>query len=142
MGYVSIETRKATVTKLHPFWTAQGQGLDIYLEAKSNDCTVYLQVVVYDEQADIAMQILHVEDSVNVAGVLRFKKYTMEDGQPGYSMFINKPTLFDKCVCGGRIEQIVPFRAPYQPEQHAATAAAVPSHAETADQDDESELPF
>ena len=78
MGYVNIETRKATETKLHPFRTAQGHGVDIYLEAKSDDCTVYLQVVVYDEQADVAMQILHVEDSVNVAGILKFKKYTMK----------------------------------------------------------------
>lgn len=142
MGYVNIDTRKATVTKLHPFRTAKGHGVDIYLEAKSDDCTVYLQVVVYDEQADTAMQILHVEDSVNVAGVLKFKKYAMKDGQPGYSMIVDKPTLFDKCTFGGRIEQIVPFQPTYQPAYHVTPAVAAPSCAETAEQDDESELPF
>ncbi len=142
MGYVNIDTRKATVTKLHPFRTAKGHGADIYLEAKSDDCTVYLQVVVYDEQADIAMQKLHVEDSVNVAGILKFKKYAMKDGQSGYSMIIEKPTLFDKCIFGGRIEQIVPFQTTSQPAQHGTTTVAAPSYAETAEQDDESELPF
>lgn len=142
MGYVNIDTRKATVTKIHPFRTAKGHGVDIYLEAKSDDCTVYLQVVVYDEQADTAMQILHVEDTVNVAGVLKFKKYAMKDGQFGYSMIIDKPTLFDKCVFGGRIEQIVPFQPTYKSEQHTPPAAAVPAHAETADHDDEFEFPF
>jgi single-stranded DNA-binding protein len=142
MGSVKIDTKKATVIKLHPFRTAQGYGADVFIEAKSDISTAYLQIVVYDEQAETAMRILHVDDVVDVSGELKLKKYARKDGSSGFSVIIEKPALFDRIDPCGRIEQIVPFQPTYQPSTHAAAAVAAPSCAETAEQDDEYEFPF
>ena len=139
MGYAKIETKKATVTALHPFKTSQGYGTDVYIEARSDISTVYLQVVVYDDQAETAMRTLHVGDAVDVSGVLKHKRFAMKDGNTGFSMIIEKPTLFDKIKPDGRIEQIVPYQPVYQAsiEQETATSA---SDAYTSAEEDE--LPF
>ena len=139
MSSVKIETKNATVIKLHPFRTSQGYGTDVFIEAKSDISTTYLQVVVYDEQAETAMRILHVDDVVDVSGELKSKKFVMKDGSNGFSIIVEKPTLFDKIKPDGRIEQIVPYQPVYQAsiEQETATSA---SDAYTSAEEDE--LPF
>ncbi len=139
MGYAKIETKKATVTALHPFKTSQGYGTDVYIEARSDISTVYLQVVVYDDQAETAMRILHVGDAVDVSGVLKHKRFAMKDGNTGFSMIIEKPTLFDKIKSDGRIEQIVPYQhvnqACFEPETTMQARGTYPLL-------NEDELPF
>lgn len=152
MAIVNINTKEATVTKIHPFRTAQGYGADVFMAAQSDAGTVYLEVSVYDEQADAVTRELHTGDAVDVTGVLTFKSYPRKDGGSGYSMMVRKPALLVKHMPDGRTMQLVPcmpaaccagFGAA-EPAcavpANAVPANAVPARAPVAPDDDD--LPF
>lgn len=66
------------------------------IEAQSSNGTVYLQVVVYDEEARNDCRVIHEGDTVKVTGVLSVKPYQKKDGTVGTAVTIERPTLFVK----------------------------------------------
>ena len=91
MSEVNVNIDKAEVTQIREFCSSKGYGIDIYVTAKSSDCTVYLQIVLYDERARKGYNIVHVGDILTVKGILKVKNYPKNDGTTGWSLTIENP---------------------------------------------------
>ena len=91
MPRVEVNTKKATVTKVCPFQTRMGPGVNFYVEAKSDIGTVYLQVVLYDERARKALLDIHKDNLLDISGSLKYQMYQKKDGTTGYSLVIENP---------------------------------------------------
>ena len=98
MSTVDININEAKVTAINEFTSRMGYGLDVFIEAKSSYCTVYLQVVIYDDEARKTHSSICEGDYVRVTGMLKEKTYTKKDGSAGYSLIIEKPVVFSKIV--------------------------------------------
>ncbi len=104
MATVDVNINEAAVTAVHEFKSYMGYGVDFYIETQSSDCTLYLQVVVYDEEARKKHSYIHEGDYIKVTGALKDKPYQKKDGTAGHSLLIEKPVIFDKIV-GRNCEQ-------------------------------------
>ena len=98
MSTVNVNINEAAVTAVKKFTTFKGVGADFYIEARSNDCTVYLQVVLYDTEATRALSSICEGDVVTVTGVLKDKPYNKRDGTAGHSLLIERPVVFMKLI--------------------------------------------
>ncbi len=94
MSKVNVSIDEAAVTRITEFHSHQGYGLDIFIEAKSSTCTVYLQVVLYDDRARDAFNRIHVGDSLKISGPLKVKNYVKSDGTDGWSLVLENPEPF------------------------------------------------
>ena len=100
MSSVNININEAAVTAVREFNSFKGYGLDIFIEAQSSDCTLYLQVTLYDNEARRNSPYVRVGDHVKVAGTLKYKPYTKKDGTAGHSLLIERPVTFTKTGSG------------------------------------------
>lgn len=143
MSQVNVNIDKATVTAIHRFRSFRGEGIDFYVEAKSSNCTVYLQIVLYDGDARSALvNSIHEGDNVRVTGDLKVKSYLKLDGTPACSLIIERPVVFTKIVTGNSGQQYQHFQTDYR-EDHAETAGRTSNmKLEKDDVPDESEFPF
>lgn len=96
MGTVDVNINEAAVTAVHEFRSFKGYGVDFFIEVRSSNCTVYLQVVLYDEDARRNRNFILEGDNVKVAGTLKVKTYRKKDGSEGHSLIIERPVLFAK----------------------------------------------
>ena len=134
MGTVDVNINEAAVTAVHEFGSYKGWGIDFFIKVQSSDCTVYLQVVLYDEEARRKSSYIHEGDFVRVVGILKDKPYQKKDGTAGHSLLIERPIVFDKIV--GRNSN--PQKLHYS-EQNGLSGS-VSALAETAESEKKQEL--
>lgn len=136
MSQVEVNINEAKVTAVNAFKSRMGDGIDVYIEAKSSYCTIYLQVVLYDDEARKTNSSIREGDYVRAAGMLKEKTYTKKDGTVGYSLIIEKPTLFSKIVsenCSQQVPHQTSSNVVSPSECDELTTDAVPESAITAD---------
>lgn len=139
MSNVNINIKEAAVTAVNRFTTFKGIGADFYIEARSSNCTVYLQVVLYDTEATRALSSICIGDCVTVAGDLKDKPYPKKDGTEGHSLLVERPSLFRK-IAGGNSEQQLPQQAndhSASAEYHGEMMNAVTANAESRNKSEE-----
>ena len=123
MSQVDININAAAVTAIHRFSSRKGEGADFFISAQSSNCTVYLQVTLYDDEARRNCNYIHEGDMVRVTGVLKMKTYIKADGTAGYSLVIERPISFSKIVgCNSNLQSL----------QQTYNNSAVPASAVTA----------
>ncbi len=89
MSQVNVSIEEVEVMNIHEFCSSKGYGLDINVAAKSDTCTVYLQIVLYDSRARDAYNRIHACDILQkVTGVLKLKSYVKSDHTAGSSYMI------------------------------------------------------
>ena len=96
MENVKLYINEAAVTAVHEFNSYKGYGVDFFIAARSNYSTLYLQVVLYDNEARRYSNIIHKGDNIMVEGSLKVKPYSKSDDTAGYSLVIEKPVVFRK----------------------------------------------
>ncbi len=106
MSQVNVTIEEAAVTAVHEFNSFKGYGADFYVEAQSSNSTVYLQVVVYDDEARSYCRYIHEGDYVRITGDLKTKPYRKKDGTEGLSLIIERPVVFSKIVSGNSKPQL------------------------------------
>lgn len=133
MSEVNVNINSAAVTAIHEFNSFMGYGVDFYIEARSSIGTVYLQVVVYDNEARSYCRYIHEGDYVRVTGDLKTDKYKKKDGTEGISLIIERPVSFSKIVGSDSESQLL-----QQTKEYIET---VSSEEQSQDINDE-DLPF
>lgn len=108
MSEVNVNINKAAVTAVHEFNSFKGYGVDFFIEVKSSNGTVYLQVVLYDDIACSFSGNIRVGDHVRVTGDLKVKPYEKKDGTAGTALIIERPVSFSKVVSGYSEPQLPP----------------------------------
>lgn len=98
MSNVLVDIQSATVTSIREFNTYKGYGVDFYIKAQGTECTVYLQVVLFDREARNQFSFFNEGDTVRVAGILKDRPYLKKDGTPGHSLIIENPGVFHKII--------------------------------------------
>ena len=143
MSKVNVNIDEAIVTAVHKFRSSKGEGIDFYVEAKSSNCTVYLQIVLYDEEARSRMvNSIQKGDSVRVTGQLKLKSYQKSDATAGCSLVIERPEVFS-IIAGRKNEQQFQHAIPnYSEEQTEHESRSANNILKAEDTLDESELPF
>lgn len=149
MSHVDVNIKEARVTALNAFKSSMGDGLDVFIEAKCSYCTVYLQVVLYDDEACRMRSSICEGDYVRVTGILKEKTYTKKDGTAGYALIIERPTVFAKKAgsdCSPQVMQkpSTDTTSPSEkPEQatNAETASAVTADEVEQDKNDNPDIP-
>lgn len=96
MSNINVSIIEAVVTAVHEFNCLKGYGVDYFVEVQSSNSTVYLQIVVYDNDARSYCQYIHEGDSINVTGDLKVKVYKKKDGTDGIALIIERPVSFSK----------------------------------------------
>ena len=133
MANVNININEAAVTAVHEFRSVRGYGVDFYIEAQSSDCTVYLQVVTYDNEARSYCQYIHEGDYVRVTGDLKVKVYKKKDGTEGTALIIERPVSFSKLVRDNSKPQLLHGTPDSKIQKSIQTTTAVTAKAVPAD---------
>ena len=133
MANVNINIIEATVTAVHEFRSVRGFGADFFIEAQSSDCTVYLQVVVYDNEARSYCQYIHEGDYVRVTGDLKVKVYKKKDGTEGTALIIERPVSFSKIVRSNSKSQLLQNTHDGKTQNIVQSTNAVTANAVSAD---------
>ena len=106
MATVDVSINEAVVTAVREFNSFKGYGVDVFIVVQSSDCTLYLQVVLYDNEARRNKPNIHEGDYVRVAGILKDKPYIKKDGTAGHSLLIERPVTFAKIDGRNSVQQL------------------------------------
>ncbi len=107
LSLVDVNINEATVTAVHEFHSIKGYGVDFYVEARSNNGAVFLQIIVYDNEARNYCRYIHEGDHVKVTGNMTVKPYAKKDGTTGCSFVVERPIMFRKIVGWNSEQQLL-----------------------------------